>query len=180
MKNNFEINGNTVKIYVNNKIGEFETLLDLNDYEKIKDYKINVRKCNNKFYAYTIIDKKHILMHRLITKCPKGMVVDHIGGSGTELDNRKSNLRICTIHENNMNHGVSKLNKSGVTGVYWNTHISTPKWVAHIKINRKRIHLGYFDNFDDAVKARIDAEDKYFGEFSKGNSIESFAEVDSN
>lgn len=30
--------------------------------------------------------------------------------------------------------------------------------------------IGYFENFEDAVKARKDAENKYYGEYSYDNS----------
>ena len=38
-------------------------------------------------------------------------------------------------------------------------------------VNRKQIHLGYFkeDEFELAVKARKEAELKYFGEFARQN-----------
>ena len=44
-------------------------------------------------------------------------------------------------------------------------------WVAYISINYKQITLGYFHDFNDAVKARKQAEEKYFGEYSYDNSI---------
>jgi hypothetical protein len=55
-------------------------------------------------------------------------------------------------------------NKSGKTGVSWRKQRS--KWHAHIKVDGKEIHLGFYDVFDDAVSARIEAEKKYFGEFA--------------
>lgn len=42
---------------------------------------------------------------------------------------------------------------------------------ATIRINKKQIHLGLFDNFEDAVAARKQAEEKYFGEYSYDNSM---------
>lgn len=42
-----------------------------------------------------------ILMHRLIMNPPAGYVVDHINGD--KLDNRRTNLRICTQLENTRN-----------------------------------------------------------------------------
>lgn len=53
-------------------------------------------------------------------------------------------------------------NTSGVKGVNWDS--TNSKWVARISVNKKRICIGYFDTFDDAVKARYDAEEKYWGE----------------
>jgi hypothetical protein len=41
---------------------------------------------------------------------------------------------------------------------------------AYIHIDYRRVHLGYFDNFEDAIKVRKEAEEKYFGEFSYDNS----------
>ena len=43
------------------------------------------------------------------------------------------------------------------------------KWQAQIKINKKCIHLGYFIDKKDAIKARKEAEKKYFGEFAYNN-----------
>lgn len=59
---------------------------------------------------------------------------------------------------------VGKNNKSGVVGVNFNKEKG--KWEATIKVDRKSIYLGRFDKKEDAVEARIKAQDKYFGEFS--------------
>ena len=50
-------------------------------------------------------------------------------------------------------------NTSGNTGVYWNK--IQKQWFARIYINKKMIHLGYYDKKSDAIKARKDAEKKY-------------------
>lgn len=38
------------------------------------------------------------------------------------------------------------------------------------KVNYKDIYLGYYKDFDEAVKVRKEAEEKYFGEYSYDNS----------
>ena len=43
------------------------------------------------------------------------------------------------------------------------------KWAAYIGINRKRVHLGYFADIQDAIDARVNAEKKYFGEYRVKN-----------
>lgn len=142
-----------------------EFYFDLEDYNKIKDY------CwfNTKGYICALCDNKRTLMHRLVTNCPDNMVVDHIGGEETRSDNRKQNLRICTISQNNMNRKITNRNTSGVVGVAWDKN--KKKWEATIRINKKQIHLGLFDNFEDAVDTRKQAEEKYFGEYSYDNSM---------
>tara|TARA_R110000764_G_scaffold28636_7_gene67423 strand:- start:1849 stop:2334 length:486 start_codon:yes stop_codon:yes gene_type:complete len=102
------------------------------------------------------------LLHRVIMEAPDGMDVDHIDGN--TLNNRKSNLRVCSHHENLMNRKKHKNNKSGVKGVSWYKNLN--KWHAQIQCDKK-IHLGYYDDFDEAVKVRKEAEEKYFGEFNR-------------
>lgn len=110
-------------------------------------------------------------LHRLIMNFSNATDIDHIHGKETRYDNRKSNLREATHSQNNMNKGLQSNNTSGVVGVGW--YSKTNKWRAHIMVDRKFIHLGLFDSFENAVKARKEAEEKYFGEFSYDNSINS-------
>lgn len=48
--------------------------------------------------------------------------------------------------------------------MYW--YKAGQKWAANIKCNKQSFHLGYFINKDDAIRARLNAEVKYFGEFA--------------
>lgn len=52
-------------------------------------------------------------------------------------------------------------NRSGHTGVY--IHKSSGKWTSQIVKSGVNHHLGLFASFADAVKARQDAEIKYYG-----------------
>lgn len=112
--------------------------------------------------GYNTNTGKMIQFHRLVTNCPKDKVVDHINHN--TMDNRKENLRICTVAENNKNKSIYKRNKSGVTGVSWNK--ARNKWYATIGVNGKLINLGRYTNKEDAIKARREAEIKYYGEFA--------------
>jgi hypothetical protein len=85
----------------------------------------------------------------------KDMVIDHINGD--KRDNRLQNLRLVTHSENSKNLSRSKSNLSGVVGV----HKRDGKWIAQIRNNYKHIALGSFDNFEDAVAARKEAELEY-------------------
>ena len=154
--------------------GDFNILFDKEDYEKVSQYQWCINKCWNKnsniepaFYVGTSSGENNnsLLLHRFITNCPKGYVVDHINHN--ELDNRKENLRICTQSENKMNTvEIQHNNKSGHKGVFWDTHIPTPKWKAFIKVKQKYYHLGYYTDINDAIIARKKAEEKYFGEYA--------------
>lgn len=109
---------------------------------------------------------KFLLLHRIIMGAKDGEIVDHKTHPDYPnpiIDNRKSNLRITTSLNNSRNKCKTKANTSGVTGVSWCKR--NQKWCAQIRVNRKTIHLGYFDNLQDAAKARKEAEEKYFKEF---------------
>lgn len=109
--------------------------------------------------------RRLLFFHRLIMGEPKGMDVDHINGD--TLNNRKSNLRVCTSHNNDCNRAAPKNNTSGHIGVSYSKHHKG--WRAYITIYGKQIQLGVFDDIKEAVEARRLAEKQYFGEFSRMN-----------
>ena len=55
------------------------------------------------------------LMHRRILNAPDGVQVDHINHN--TLDNRRSNLRLCSLAQNQMNRKRASNNTSGYKGV---------------------------------------------------------------
>ena len=87
---------------------------------------------------------------------------DHVNRN--PLDNRRANLRQATDGQNAQNRTLSPLNTSGFTGVSWDKQHN--KWVSYIKINKKMKKLGRFSDKEDAIKARLQAEAKYFKEFA--------------
>ena len=111
---------------------------------------------------------KLIQLHRFIVDAPEGMIVDHIRGEQSRTDNRKRNLRFATVSQNGQNRKRGANNSSGVVGVY--KHKPTNTWRAYICISNHNIWLGSFNDIEEAIKARKDAEEKYFGEWSYDNS----------
>lgn len=152
--------------------GDFEVLIDIEDIPIVEDYrwgilKVKSNRCDYTKYYISSNGNKYLL-HRVLTNCPKGMVVDHIDGNS--LNNRRNNIRVCTFSENRMNNLMYKNNQYGHIGVCWYPHRGLNKWMAHIAIDKKKIHLGYYDTYEEACRAREEAEIKYFGEFSNENN----------
>lgn len=164
--NRYEFDGETGIGYTKNGTKFY---FDKEDYDKVKKYKWNV---TSKGYICTHIKvngkKKCLFLHRYIMSAEEGISVDHIRGRNSKTDNRKSNLRIASNSQNRFNTPLQKNNTSGYTGVYWIRHMK--KWHAQIIINKQNINLGYFENIEDAITARKEAEEKYQGEFSFDNS----------
>lgn len=94
---------------------------------------------------------------------PGAEMVDHINGD--TLDNRRSNIRGCTRSQNCINCKTNSKNISGVKGVHW--HKQDRKWIARIKVNKKEVRLGAFDELSIAAMVRRQAEIKYYGEFAR-------------
>ena len=95
-----------------------------------------------------------ILMHMLINNTPDGLETDHINNN--KLDNRKCNLRSVTRSTNEHNNPEAIYNTSGVKGVCWDG--SRQKWMSRINVNGKAYYVGRFNVFDEAVRARKEAE----------------------
>ena len=141
-------NYNEMELY--NPKGEVKAIVifDKEDTEKILQYKW---KLSHGYCSCTFLKKT---LHNYLTGWD---IVDHINRN--KLDNRKCNLRKVTKSENAMNSKVYCTSKTGIKGVCW--YKAYKKWSANIMIDYKNKFLGYFDDIDDAKKARYEAELKY-------------------
>ena len=74
-------------------------------------------------------------------------------------NNCRNNIRPATHSQNAQNTSERKNNKSGFTGVRYDSRIN--KYIAEITRNYKHYWLGSFDTIQEAIKARIDGEQKY-------------------
>jgi len=109
-------------------------------------------------YLQIRIDKKKYFNHRLAFLYMEGYIpenqVDHI--NRIRNDNRWCNLREASHSCNMRNASIGKNNTSGVIGISW--HKVLNKWHAQITISYSQKNLGIFESFDDAVRARWNAE----------------------
>ena len=142
-----------------------EFYFDKEDFEIVSQYCWSVDKSNG--YIKTIDNINNtgkLYLHRLVMKCKKndGITIDHINRS--KIDCRKNNLRTVTRSQNNMNMILRRDNTSGYKGVFYNR--LTNKWEASISVAGEKIWLGSYKEFEDAVKIRKQAEEKYFGEYN--------------
>lgn len=109
---------------------------------------------------------KVVALHRLLVHgLNGGGVTDHINGD--KLDNRRSNLRVCTPKENSRNTRLAKNNSSGKKGVRKTAH---GKWQARITVDMREIHIGNFETKELAAEAYDDACRKLHGLFASTNA----------
>lgn len=138
-------------------------IVDAEDYGRLSSYKWCAVEHSRCWYAKTLRrDGMPLAMHRLIAGAPKGLLVDHRDHNG--LNNRKSNLRLCTRKENRRNRRPNRGGTSKYKGVCWSK--SSKKFRAAINHNGKRYNLGYFDDEIAAAKAYDKKARELFGEFA--------------
>lgn len=155
--NEFIIKEKHVYIHLYDKNGNktAEAIVDLEAY----DYVIQHKWCLDK--AGYVKNSKQEYLHRIIMDTTTDYV-DHIDGN--RLNNTKSNLRVCSNADNLKNR--TKLptnNTSGILGVHYRK--DRKKWYAELTCDKEVYRLGSFKNKEDAIKARIEAEIEYFGEY---------------
>ncbi len=144
--------------------GKF-AIVDDEDFELISKRKWYAEKNRNMWYAKTNAKvngkPKSLRMHCVILNALPKFQCDHKNGNG--LDNRKSNLRVCTVALNQANQKYPIRGKSKYRGVAKNGN----KWAAYI--SKKRIHLGSFATETKAAKAYDIAARQKYGEFAQPN-----------
>jgi hypothetical protein len=133
-----------------------------------------VSKCNWQVRksGYVVTKSKHfasngksVRLHRVLTNCPTGEVVDHINGN--KLDNRMDNLRVCSIAENtrNQTRGIDKSSK------YKGVRKMRNKWVARLYFNKEYVYSATFETEYAAAIAYDLAAKMWFGDFARCNIL---------
>jgi hypothetical protein len=104
-------------------------------------------------------------MHRMIMLPDAGQPVDHVNGN--KLDNRRRNLRVVNMSENQANSKSRAGSSSRFKGVSW--HSARRQWRAYIGTDGSCVHLGMFLSESDAARAYDRAALRLFGEYARLN-----------
>jgi hypothetical protein len=128
-------------------------------------------------YFYGRVLGRIYAAHRVVwiltyRKGPIGFI-DHIDGDRS--NNSVPNLREVSRQENAMNKSIQRNNHSGCMGVHW--HKKDRVWKAYISYAGQRTNIGSFAIFDDAVKARKEAEIRLGFHPNHGRGGEQWGEI---
>jgi Cu2+-containing amine oxidase len=143
-------------------------LIDEEDFHFIEDTSLwHITYPRGKNVNYVRRHNNGIFLHRLILNAGKGLVVDHINYNG--LDNRRANIRECSVSENSSNR--RKPRKPSSTSNYLGVgfYISRGLWRARGVKAGKEYHLGLFKNEIDAAIAYDNWAIATQGEFASTN-----------
>lgn len=69
-------------------------------------------------------------------------------------------MRLATTKQNAENVGLTIRNTSGAKGVKWVKRDG--KWRVTVKHNYKEVHVGMFENFEEAKQSAIDTRNRLF------------------
>lgn len=143
-----------------------EAMVDDWNFEKLNQYKWQAHK--NSYGGFEAVRKskgKTLRMHRSVVGLDffDKRETDH--KNHNTLDNRESNLRVCSKAENQYNQSPQKRKTtSKYKGVTWNKRLN--KWISQIAVNKVKIHLGCFESELIAAAVYDYNAKKYFGEFA--------------
>ncbi len=143
-------------------------IIDIEDVPLVTSYNWFSKKSGSYFYAYAHHEHdKKVLLHRLVLNAKSTDVVDH--KNRNTLDNRKTNLRICSKAENNRN---SKKNIRGTSSIYKGvTKRPSGRFGVYINYNKKPLCLGTYDTEKEAAIVYNNKAVELFGEYANLNKI---------
>jgi hypothetical protein len=139
------INGQKLQVFEDGRVDRWFRCLYFKTIKNTdNNYGYNQIKCNG----------KHYYRHRIIGFAFLGLDIDNVllqidHQNGDRLNNNVFNLRIVSNQGNHWNRTKTK-------GYYW--HKRDKKYGASINVNGKIIHLGYYDNEEDAHNAYLEAK----------------------
>ena len=143
----------------------FISKFSLEDLEKVQSKKWITSPSHKQQYVRSTQKYGSVLLHKVLTagRVPIGFFTDHINGD--TLDNRRKNLRAVNRYQNGWNMKLRTDNTTGTKQVTW--HPNKKKWQARISVAGKRLSLGYFSTKEEAVDARMKAEKRLHGSYSR-------------
>ncbi len=153
----------------------FVAFVDDEDYVWLMQWKWRVVKTNKygRWYAVrsqALPTKKTYYMHRGILGLRHGdpRLGDHIESSQT-LNNQSYNLRIANHVQNSRNIRLKKSSTLGLKGIYKAPRIGPQQFAygARIRVDGKRICLGYRNTPEEAYELYCEAAKKYHGEYAR-------------
>jgi len=134
------------------------TQIDDEDFDLIST---NTWYVNNCGYVVGYRDGKEQRLHRVIMKAKPGTIIDH--ANGDRLDNRKNNLRFCTVRENRRN-SKPDLDRE-YKGVFFCEETNRYRCIID------EIHMGYFSNADAAANCYNHHATIRHGTFARLNKV---------
>lgn len=155
---------------ITSKHGQFEVLVDDEDYERVMKHSwhVSFRSSQDKSYLQvrTNINGKKVRLHRFIMNIEKSKLeVDHLNFN--TLDNRKNNLKVCTPRQNNCR--KRHKNIQGYVGI---EKTKGNRYSARATVNGFRKHIGIFNTAEEAARAY----DKYVYEKCGNDAYLNFTE----
>lgn len=159
--------GEVVKIelfHKHKKDIHYTAYIDYADFDNVKEFSLSAHHIKDKpdYMVYVMMSPEsdgYKRLHRFLMKPPKDMVVDHINRN--PLDNRRINLRVCTMEENNRNLSLRKNNTSGTMGVYKQPYRPNKPWVGQKYYKGAWLPIKTFATEEEAIAYRKYLDETY-------------------
>lgn len=127
-------------------------IIDIEDVDRCSQLKWHIKTSRHTNYAIATIDEHtKVFLHRFVLNYDGPDDIDHKDRDG--LNNRKSNLEVCSHSKNLTNQGT---HRKGIK------RVPSGRYQAHITHDYQDIYLGTFDTEDEAYEARMRAEREIF------------------